>query len=178
MKILAISGSLRKQSFNHALLEAARAFLPADSECIFADIGDIPLYSQDIDGEQKPAAVARFIEQVKSADALIISTPEYNYSIPGGLKNALDWASRPAYQSSLAHKKVAVMSASMSPVGGARVQGHLKQVLLGVLADVYNAPDLLAPSVHQSFAADGALIDQALTQRLERFIKDFVKTLS
>lgn len=173
MKIVAISGSLRKDSLNTRLLEAARACFPEGTVVELCPIDDLPLYNQDLDGEQKPAGVNRFRQAVDEADGLLIATPEYNYGIPGGLKNAIDWASRPAYQSPFVKKPVAVLSASMSPVGGARVQGQLKQVLLGVLADVFNAPEFLLPSAHQAFAADGQLQDADALRRLQRFATDF-----
>jgi len=177
MKIVAISGSLRKNSYNTFLLEAAINFLPESASVAIYDISDIPLYNQDLDGDTKPESVERLKRAITEADALLIATPEYNYSIPGGLKNAIDWASRPGYKSPLAHKPVAVMSASMSSVGGARAQNHLKQILMGVLSNVYTAPEFIVPSAHQVFSENGKIQDADTLKRLERFINDFSATL-
>lgn len=178
MKIVAISGSLRKASFNTALLEAAKAYFPADSEVTIYPVDDLPLYNQDLDGDNKPESVVRLKKAITEADALLIATPEYNYSIPGGLKNAIDWASRPGFQSPLAHKPVAIMSASMSLVGGARVQAQLKQVFLGVLSEIYNAPDFMVPVAHQAFSESGELTDAEVARKLERFIADFARSVA
>lgn len=177
MKIVAISGSLRKASYNTWLLEAAKSFFPAGTEVIIYPIDDLPLYNQDLDGEQKPGSVVKLKQQITEADGLLIATPEYNYGVPGGLKNAIDWVSRPAYKSPLVNKPVAVLSASMSPVGGARVQAQLKQVLLGVLAEVYNAPELLVPVAHQQFSDSGVLQNAETAKKLERFITDFSRKI-
>ena len=178
MKIVAFSGSLRTGSLNTHLLRAAQTFFPAGVNCEEASFADVPLYNEDIDGESKPTAVLRLKEQVAAADALLISTPEYNYGIPGGFKNALDWLSRPAYKSVLAHKPVALLSASKSPVGGVRAQGQLKEVLSGVLADLYVAPEFLVPSAHTVFDAEGNLTSDELRQKLARFIGDYVNWLN
>ena len=178
MNIVAISGSLRKASLNTALLEAAKNYFPAGTVVTIYAIDDLPLYNQDLDTEQKPDSVVRFKQVIDAADAVLIATPEYNYSIPGGLKNAIDWASRPAFQSPLAHKPVAVMSASMALTGGARAQAHLKQILLGVLSSVYNAPEFLVPVAHQAFSESGQLQDADVARRLERFISDFARSVA
>ena len=171
MKVLAISGSLRADSFNTALLSAAQQYaLGYDWD--LAAIGDLPLYNQELDGDVKPASVVRFKEQIENADALVIATPEYNYGIPGGLKNAIDWASRPAYQSVLAHKPTVIMSASMSPTGGVRAQSQLRQVLGGTLTPVYPAPEFAVASAQQKFA-DGVLTDDETQRKLKRLMEDF-----
>ncbi|WP_049721362.1 NADPH-dependent FMN reductase [Gilvimarinus polysaccharolyticus] len=178
MKVVAISGSLRKESFNSALLLAAREhFLTGedalDVEWIEADIATIPLYNQDIDGDIKPESVAVLLNQIEHADVLVIATPEYNYGIPGALKNAIDWVSRPAYRSVLAHIPALIMSASMSPAGGVRAQGQLKQVLGGTLTAVFPCPEFAVGSAHTCFE-DGKLTDAVTAQKLERLVTDFV----
>lgn len=178
MKLVAISGSLRAASFNSYLLVAAQKFLPEGISCTFASIADVPLYNSDIDGENKPVPVVQLKETVVAADGLLIATPEYNYGIPGGLKNALDWLSRPAYKSVLAHKPVAIMSASQSPAGGVRAQGQLKQVLSGVLAEIYRAPEFVLPSAQHLFNDEGVLIDEEVATRLNRFVTDYVNWIA
>lgn len=150
-RILAISGSLRKASLNKQLLQAAEPLFGEGYQINWASIADIPHYNSDLDGEDKPQAAARFIEQVSSAEALMIATPEYNYGVPGVLKNALDWASRPAFKSCLAHKPVLLMSVSPGPAGGVRAQGQLKQILSGTLSDVYPAPEFAVSNAMESF---------------------------
>lgn len=178
MKVVAVSGSLRQDSFNSALLSAAREYFFAagespEVEWIDADIAAIPLYNQDLDGDTKPDAVALLLDQIAGADALVIATPEYNYGIPGPLKNAIDWVSRPAYRSVLAHIPTLIMSASMSPIGGVRAQGQLKQVLAGTLTPVFPCPEFAVASAHECFA-DGQLTDAATAQKLERLVVDFM----
>jgi len=126
MKVLAIAGSLREQSFNRGLIRAAQALAPAGMEIIAADISDIPLYNGDDDGDNRPAPVTALAEQVKAADALLFATPEYNYSIPGVLKNAIDWLSR-VPGGIFAGKPAAIMGASMGGMGTSRSQYHLRQ---------------------------------------------------
>lgn len=172
MKVVAISGSLRQESFNTALLSAAREFFLPNLEWVEADIASIPLYNQDLDGA-KPASVALLLDQIAAADALVIATPEYNYGIPGGLKNAIDWLSRPAYRSVLAHIPTLIMSASMSATAGVRAQGQLKQVLAGTLTPVFPCPEFAIASAHTCFS-DGKLTDQETQQKLQQLVSDFI----
>ncbi len=172
MKVLTLCGSLRQASFNRQLLAAARQAGPAGIEWVDGDVAGLPLYNEELDGEQKPAAVARLRQQVTEADALLIATPEYNYSIPGGLKNAIDWISRPGFKSPMVNKPVAILTASMSPVGGARAQTDLKHVLQAILARAYPVPEFLLPQAHQAFDEHGRLSDEN-TQRLTRFLQGF-----
>lgn len=173
MKLIAISGSLRKGSFSTALLRAAEQALPEGTVMELVSIADIPVYNEDLDGEDKPAAVTQLKEAVAAADGLLIATPEYNYSLPGGLKNALDWLSRPAFKSVLAHKPAAIMSVSKGSTGGVRAQAQLKQVLAAVLAETYPAPELMVPVAHEVFSDAGALTDEGVKTRLHRFITEY-----
>lgn len=172
MKILAISGSLRAGSYNTLLLEAARQYFPEATQLQLHSI-ELPLYNEELDGEQKPASVVNIKQAVAAADGILIATPEYNYGVPGGLKNALDWISRPAFKSPMVKKPVAIMSAAKSPTGGARAQGQLKQILSGMLADIYSAPEFIVPMAQTVFSAEGELTDAATAQKLARFIGDF-----
>ncbi len=174
MKLIGISGSLRKESFNTKMLHAAASCLPDDVSITVISCGDLPLYNTDIDGDKRPKSVVKFMNSIDGCDGLIFSTPEYNYSIPGLLKNALDWASRPAYKSVLAGKPVAILSASKSPVGGARVQSHLRDILSATLSPVVPSPPFLVPQVQDKFDRAGKLTDSASLQRLERYIGEFV----
>ena len=173
--ILGISGSLRASSFNSALLRAAFECVGSDADVKIAEIGDLPHYNSELDRDDKPASVSRVIEQVQAASALLIATPEYNYSIPGVLKNAIDWVSRPAYQSPLAHKPTGILGASMSPVGSARAQSHLRQVLSGTVTPVFPYPDFLTGAAHTKFDAEGTLTDEATREHLAKYVSAFLK---
>lgn len=176
MNILGLCGSLRAASFNARLLgEAGRCLEATGAGFQVASIGDVPHYNGDLDGDgdDKPAPVVALLDAVGAADALLIVSPEYNYGIPGVLKNAIDWVSRPAYQSVLKDRPTAILSASMSTIGGARMQAQLRGVLAGTLTPVYPAPDFLLATAHEAFDDDGRLADPRTGQRLERFLRGF-----
>lgn len=174
MNILGLCGSLRDASFNARLLaEAGRCLEENGAGFQVASIGDVPHYNEDLDGDDKPASVVALLDAVGAADALLIASPEYNYGIPGVLKNAIDWVSRPAYQSVLKDRPTAILSASMSTIGGARMQAQLRGVLAGILTPVYPAPDFLLATAHEAFDDDGRLADPKTGQRLERFLRGF-----
>ncbi len=125
-KILGFAGSLRKGSYNRALLRAAAELLPEDATLETFDLEGIPRFNQDLESDP-PARVKDFKAKIRAADAVLIATPEYNYSVPGVLKNAIDWASRPSGDSAWPGKPLAVMSASTGMLGGSRAQYHLRQ---------------------------------------------------
>lgn len=174
MKILGISGSLRKDSFNTRLLELTRSCLPAETDFLIYTCGDLPLYNQELDGPEKPAAVAELLELISDAEGLLIATPEHNYSVPGVLKNAIDWASRPAFNSVLKGRPTAVLSASPSATGGVRAQQHLKLVLGSTLTPVFPAPEFIVPFAHQVFAEERSPEILKLSERLSRYLHDFI----
>jgi chromate reductase len=157
---LGISGSLRKGSFNTALLRAAIELAPPDVTIETADISPFPPYNEDVHQAGMPAPVTAFRAAIKRADALLFVTPEYNYSVPGVLKNAIDWASRPPDQP-FAGKPMAVMGASGGPGGTMRAQYHLRQI--GVFLDMHpiNKPEVFVRGAGQMFDASGKLTDQA-----------------
>ena len=160
MKVLAISGSLRKASYNTALIHAAQKIAPAGMEIELAEISGIPVYNDDVYQQGFPEAVLRFKAQIVGADALLISTPEYNYSIPGSLKNAIDWASRPPGQP-FSNKPIAIMGATMGIMGTSRAQYHLRQVLTGLNAHVVNKPEVMVSTAQTKFDEQGNLTDEA-----------------
>jgi chromate reductase, NAD(P)H dehydrogenase (quinone) len=130
MKVLGISGSLRRGSLNHALLREAAERLPAGAEMVeFERLREIPPYDADLEALETPAAVAELRQAMRDADAVLIATPEYNHSIPGVLKNALDWASRPAGQSALTGKPAAAIGASTGMFGAVWAQAETRKVL-------------------------------------------------
>lgn len=170
-KILALSGSLRADSVNAKLLRAAGELAPAGTELSLYDYSDIPLFNSDL-GEVE--AVDRFKAALAGADALLIATPEYNYSIPGVLKNALDWGSRPAYKGPMAGLPTGVMSASPSMLGGVRAQQHLKLVLLGMGTPVFPQPEFVMAGAFQKFDDSGALSDEKTKPFLGGYMEKFV----
>jgi chromate reductase len=174
-KLLGLSGSLRKGSHNTALLRFAATVLPDHAELELYDYREVPLYDEDLDGAEPPGAVIHLRQAIQGADGLVIATPEYNHGIPGVLKNAIDWASRPAFESSLTKKPVAVLTASKSPVGGARAQSVLRQVLGGTLSPIFPHVEMLIGTVHEQFDALGNLEDAKTRQRLQSYLARFVE---
>lgn len=129
VKVLAFAGSLREGSYNRALIRAAKEVAPEDIEVEIFDLDDIPLYNADVEKQGFPPGVQQFHERIAANDAVLISTPEYQYGVPGVLKNAVDWASRPPKKSPLQGKPVAVMGATPGQWGTARAQTQLRQAL-------------------------------------------------
>jgi chromate reductase len=158
VRVLAISGSLRKGSFNTAALRAARELAPEGLSIEPFDLAAIPLYNEDVYQQGFPPPVADLRAGIKSADALLICTPEYNYSVPGVLKNAIDWASRPPDQP-FDGKPTALLSASPAFTGGARAQYHLRQVFVYLDALILNRPEVFVTAAHTKFDAEGRLTD-------------------
>lgn len=159
IKVLAISGSLRSGSFNTAALRAAIDLAPVGMQIEMANIADIPLYNDDDYVQGFPAPVERLREQIRAADALLLVTPEYNYSIPGVLKNAIDWVSRPPEQP-FAGKPAAIMGASSSRLGTARAQYHLRQSMVFLDVHLLNRPEVMIAGAAQLFDPQGALTDE------------------
>ena len=166
MKILAVSGSLRAGSHNTQLLRAATEAAPEGVEVqVWEGIGDLPLYDQDLELQELPASVRRLREEWAAADAILVSTPEYNGSIPGVLKNAVDWASRPAGEGALRNKTVAVVGASTGQFGAMWAQADLRKVL-GVAGARVVGDELPVTRAHEKFDAQGRLLDGELFDRL------------
>jgi chromate reductase len=168
VKILAVSGSLRADSFNTSLLRAAIDAAPEGVEVELFEpsaLGDLPLYDQDLDGGDVPVSVERLRQAWGSADAILFSTPEYNGSVPGGLKNAVDWASRPVRESSLTNQTVAVVGASTGQFGAMWAQADLRKAL-GVAGARVVGDELPVTRAHERFDASGRLLDAELFERL------------
>src|SRR5580704_1381847 len=165
MKVLAMVGSLRKGSYNKLAFRAAM-------EIESAEIGDLPLYNDDVREAGYPPPVQRLREQVRAADALLFVTPEYNYSVPGVLKNAIDWCSRPPDQP-LDGKPAAIMGASTGKLGTARAQYHLRQICVFVNVLPLNRPEVMLAGAPKLFDADGRLNDEPT----RKFIGDLLLSL-
>ncbi len=165
MHFLGISGSLRRQSLNTAALRACTRLLPPAVTMELADLSAIPLYNEEVREQGLPASVQALREQITKADALVIATPEYNYSVPGVLKNAIDWASRPPSQP-FEGKPIALISASPGALGGARAQYHLRQVFIYLNGQVLNRPEAMIAAAPTKFDASGELTDSATADHL------------
>jgi chromate reductase, NAD(P)H dehydrogenase (quinone) len=160
-RIVAFAGSLRRDSFNRALISAAQELAPEGMSIEPIQIGDLPFYNADVEAQGDPAAVARFKASLWETDGILIATPEYNDGIPGVLTTAIDWGSRLPGQSPLAGKPVAIMGASPSQIGTARAQLHLRQLLGHVQARVLPAPELLVARAHERFDKNLRLTDES-----------------
>ena len=158
--VLGFAGSLRKNSYNRAALRAAIELVPDDMTIEAVDLAPIPPYDDDVQQAGPPEAVQAFKARIAAADGLLIVTPEYNYSIPGVLKNAIDWASRPASASPIVRKPVAIMGASTGLYGTVRAQLHLRTVLSSLNMPALNKPEVLIARAGEKFDADGRLIDE------------------
>lgn len=160
LRILALSGSLRAQSFNTALLRAAGELLPPQAVLEIHALHTLPFYDGDAEDSGEPAAVTDLKARIRSADALLLATPEYNHSIAAALKNALDWASRPYGASVLEGKPAAIVGASAGASGTIRAQRHLREVAFGTQLRVLDAPEVLVAHAGTKFDAQLRLVDE------------------
>lgn len=171
VKVLGFAGSLRKDSYNRAALQAAQELLPTGMTLEIFDLAPIPLFNEDVEREGFPAAVVEFKERIATADALLIATPEYNYSIPGVLKNALDWASRPPGQSPLMGKPLAFMGASTGYFGSSRAQYHLRQVCVVLNMHPVNSPEVFISGAASKFDESGRLTDTMFRNGISKLLQ-------
>lgn len=167
--ILAIAGSLRKASYNRAALRVAQQLAPSDVKIDIFDLDGIPLFSQDAEA-QVPARVTEFKAKIRAADAILIATPEYNYSIPGVLKNAIDWASRPYGDSVWEGKPVAIMGASPGRLGTARAQYHLRQCFVFLNMFPLNRPEVMISEADEHFDEQGNVTDKETKERIGKLV--------
>jgi chromate reductase len=172
LKILGIAGSLRKASINRGLLRAAQAVAPKGMLIDIYDISPIPLYDDDVQQREVPETVKHMRAAIAASDAVLIATPEYNYSIPGVLKNAIDWASRPPQQP-FHDKPVAIMGASAGIFGTTRAQHHLRQCFVFLDARVLSRPEVTIPAAKDKFDSSGDLIDAASRQFVAEQLEAF-----
>jgi chromate reductase len=153
-----MSGSLRAGSYSNAVLATLREKFAGRADLQLYDLAPIPLYNQDFEGEKRPPAVKKLLADIAAADGLVLCAPEFNHSIPGVLKNAIDWASRPAFASVLAYQPVAIMATSRGPLGGARCLEHMKVALDSCLSHVTMAREVIVTAA-ESKIRDGRLVD-------------------
>ncbi len=174
MRVLGISGSLRRGSLNGALLRTAAERLPAGAELVpFERLAEIPPFDEDAEAEPAPDAVRELRDAIRGADAVLIATPEYNHSLPGQLKNALDWASRPGGQSALSGKPAAAIGASKSMFGGVWAQAELRKVLGAMGGRVIEA-ELPVAHAHQLLRGERLELEPEQAERLEEILAELV----
>ncbi len=174
-EVVALVGSLRKQSFNRGLLRAAQELKPESMRIVEAPLSDIPLYNEDVERDGDPPAVQALKAQLLDSDAILILTPEYNHSIPGVLKNAIDWASRRYGTASvLKGKPVAMMGASAGRFGTTRAQLHLRQIFPYLDMRLMPQPELYLPNAGDAFDDTGALIDDAARESVRALLESLL----
>ncbi|MFW6110502.1 MAG: NADPH-dependent FMN reductase [Thermoproteota archaeon] len=172
INILGFAGSLRKESYNRSILRAAVELAPEGAEIEIFPLEGIPPFNQDLE-DPMPEKVKKFKSKVEAADAILIATPEYNFSIPGVLKNAIDWASRPYGDNSFKDKPVAIMGASTGMIGTARAQYHLRQSCVFLDMHPVNTPEVFVASVNQKIDEGGRLTDE----KSRKLIQDLLHSL-
>ncbi len=173
IKILGISGSLRKESFHTKLLKVITKMSVEGAEIETADISNLPLFNQDFE-TNPPEAVAAFKKKIKESDAILFVSPEYNYSVPGALKNAIDWASRPYGDNSFDGKTAAIISGSIGILGGSRMQYHLRQSFVFLNMRPLNRPEVMIPMIQDKFDASGNITDAPTKEKVEEMINALV----
>lgn len=174
IKILGIVGSLRKGSYNRFALKAAQELVPDGAVLDLIELHGIPVFDQDNEMTM-PATVLEFKRRILAADAILFATPEYNYSVPGGLKNAIDWASRPYGESAWLDKPAAVMGASVGNLGTARAQYHLRQILVAQNMPMVNQPEVMIGNAALRFDQAGRLTDEATRQFIQKLLGALVQ---
>jgi len=172
--ILGIAGSLRKQSYNRAALRAAQQLVPDGVELKILELDGLPLFNQDNEAHP-PVKIAEMKAAIRAADAILIATPEYNYSVPGVLKNAIDWASRPYGDSAWSGKPVAILGASMGLFGTVRAQMHLRHMFIFLNMYALNQPEVLIGSAHEKFDAEGNLKDEKTKELMRKQLAALVE---
>jgi chromate reductase len=173
VRILGIAGSLRRGSYNQAALRAARLLVPENSEIDLFELDGIPMFNED-DEKRPPLSVVELKKRIRSADAVLIVTPEYNYSIPGVLKNAIDWAARPRGNSAWSRKPAAIMGASLGAIGTARAQQHLRQIFAALNLFLLNTPEVVIADAAHRFDETGNLIHEPTKQLIQELLRNLV----
>lgn len=172
MKLVLLSGSFHKNSRSIYILKEIKRFYP-EFEMIIPKLDKLPFYSEDLD-KQRPEIVLELFSLVENVDGIIVCSPEYNHSIPAVLKNAIDWISRPAFNSVLKDKPVTIITQGQSPVGGARAQAHLKLVFDSTLSNIHMTHEMMISGVDNVLDMDGKITDEKVVKRLKRHIDNFI----
>lgn len=173
LRILGFAGSLRRGSYNRALLRTAAELAPDGMAIEIFDLAEVPLYNGDVEAEGDPEGVARLKRAIGDADGVLMVTPEYNHGVPGVMKNAIDWASRPPRNAPLGGKPVGIIGASPGITGSARGQSQLRQAFEFTNSFCMPQPELLVFKAHEKFDADGNLTDPVTADFLGRYLTAF-----
>lgn len=173
LRIVAMAGSLRSASLNRALLRAAADLAPEGMRIAIFDLAPVPLYNGDVEAAGDPPGVGALKQAIAAADGVLMATPEYNHGVPGVMKNAVDWASRPPGQAPLGGKPVGIIGASPGITGTARGQSQLRQAFEFTNSFCMPQPELLVFKAHEKFASDGKLTDEATAKYLVRYLAAF-----
>jgi chromate reductase len=176
--VVGFAGSLRRGSYNRALLRATTELAPPALRIVIHDLDGIPLYNGDVEAAGAPSSVVQLRDAIRQAHGLLIATPEYNHGVPGVLKNAIDWLSRPPRDNSLNGKVAAVMGASPGITGTARGQSQLRQAFVFTNTYALLQPEVLIARAHEKFDADGRLVDQATRDFLATFLQRFADLIA
>jgi chromate reductase, NAD(P)H dehydrogenase (quinone) len=177
-EVVGFAGSLRRASYNRALLQAAAELAVPRLHVVVHDLSPIPLYNADVESAGVPSAVMELRAAVRQADGLLIATPEYNHGVPGVLKNAIDWLSRPPRESALSGKVAAIMGASPGMTGTARSQTQLRQAFVFTNTYALLQPEVLVGRAHEKFDAEGHLTDQSTREFLKTFLAGFADLIA
>lgn len=175
IRVLGIIGSLRAGSYNARLVHAAIELAPGELSITSMTLGDIPLYNADVEAQGYPAGVPALRTAIRDSDAILFSSPEYNYGVPGVLKNAIDWISRPPKDGLFDRKPAALMGASQGPSGTMRMQLQLRNTLQSVGMYVMPKPEIVVTHSKDKFDAEGKLTDEKTREHLTRFLAAFVE---
>ena len=173
IRILGIPGSLRAGSLNRSLLRATHALAPNKTRIEIFDLSSIPLYNGDVEAAGDPAEVTAFKEAIRASHGVLMATPEYNHGVPGVMKNAIDWASRPPQNSALNGKPVGIIGASPGMIGSARGQSQLRQAFAFTNSYCMPQPEILVSHAHKKFDAEGRLIDSTTAEFLRQYLLAF-----
>lgn len=176
IKVTTLIGSLRKNSFNRMVFETAKTLCPADMELVEIKFDHLPMFNQDIE-DDLPESVKIFKKQIKESDAILFITPEYNYSIPGVLKNAIDWGSRPYADNSWSGKPAAIMSASISSLGGIRGQGQLREMFVDLNVFALNKPEVMVVRI-QDKIENNKITDEITLGKIKEQLEAFLKWIN
>lgn len=176
--VVGFAGSLRRGSYNRALLRAATELAPSALHIVIHELDEIPLYNGDVETAGAPSGVVQLRDAIRKADGLLIATPEYNHGVPGVLKNTIDWLSRPPRDSALNGKVAAVMGASPGMTGTARGQAQLRQAFVFTNTYALLQPEVLVGRAHEKFDADGHLVHEATRDFLATFLQHFTDLIA
>src|SRR6185436_10135743 len=174
IRILGIAGSLRRESYNRAALRAATGLVPEGTSIEIFELDGIPGFNQD-EEQNPPAKVTELKNKIREADAILFVTPEYNYSIPGVLKNAIDWASRPYGDSAWSGKPAAIMGASVGAIATARAQYHLRQIMVFLNMFPINQPEVMIGNAANKFDEQGNLTDEPTKKFISQLLQNLVE---